>query len=613
MSLSKYLQDEKLKSTLEKNVIEGIAQLSVTEQFNKWNELADASHFIVPVLGVQGAGKSSLLNALLMDDIIIPLDANETTCIPTEIVYTEIEDEKAGVLFENGEIKKIPCNEDELKQYVNNDFNPANKKKVDFVRINKNDEVLKNKIILVDLPGVGSLTPENVETTMDYILKSTGAILLLRTTPPITQSESVFIQSIMPMLSKIFYIQNQWTDENNNAAEEGKEYNLKVLKKLAEESGKETKIDIDVINVYNAVNAKVKDDIEKLKQSGLSKFKEKFLKYSGDWQTQNKETIQQNLLNMIGKAISFILEQMDLLNKDKDEINTELDKKREEFAEEYQVNEQKIESLTQRITEERKPTLTELIEIEVKTAKGNFRNNMRQVIGSGVTDGNDLQKAFKDNQIEQADIVFTNIMPHIQDLVIEIQNEVDDIQGFSFERANGDFEGAPDIDHKKRWETPLKPVLQAGGALGGGVLGVWGTAKLGAAIGTTFGPAGTAVGAAIGGVVGSVVAWWTSNKVAESVRIARGKEAKKVVFKLIEEWREKTENDFLSQLNSLCNEIPNNLDEWLKEKEGEFNSREKELKSNLELNLKEKEEKVGELKIDQQVLGDYLTEIRGNK
>lgn len=44
------------------------------------------SEVIIPVLGMQGMGKSTLINGLLEDNIL-PNDADETTCVPVEVKF----------------------------------------------------------------------------------------------------------------------------------------------------------------------------------------------------------------------------------------------------------------------------------------------------------------------------------------------------------------------------------------------------------------------------------------------------------------------------------------------------------------------------------------------
>ena len=47
---------------------------------------SDQAEVIIPVLGMQGMGKSTLINGLLEENIL-PNDADETTCVPVEVKY----------------------------------------------------------------------------------------------------------------------------------------------------------------------------------------------------------------------------------------------------------------------------------------------------------------------------------------------------------------------------------------------------------------------------------------------------------------------------------------------------------------------------------------------
>ena len=66
------------------------------------------------------------------------------------------------------------------------------------------NELLRNGLVLVDLRASAVLRLPNQKTTLDYLKKSSAAIYLLRTVPPITRSEAVYIQGALPLLNKIF-------------------------------------------------------------------------------------------------------------------------------------------------------------------------------------------------------------------------------------------------------------------------------------------------------------------------------------------------------------------------------------------------------------------------
>ena len=183
-----------------------LSDVGIEQRFQKSVTDLDSSECVIPVLGTQGAGKSSFLNAVLFGDIVLPVDADETTCILTEIRYGADDKPKAVVVFSSGERHDVSCSEEGLGEYVHQTKNPGNKKGVAHIEIFLKNDVLKQGIVLVDLPGVGSITAANQKTTLEYLKGCPAAIFMLRTVPPITNSESVFIQGALPLMGRVFWV-----------------------------------------------------------------------------------------------------------------------------------------------------------------------------------------------------------------------------------------------------------------------------------------------------------------------------------------------------------------------------------------------------------------------
>ena len=257
----------------------------VAERFEKSAADLAANECLIPVLGTQGSGKSSFLNAVLFGDIVLPVDADETTCIPTAVKYGDVASPEAYVVMSSGARQKVPCTEKGLADYVHQEKNPGNEKGVACIEIVLKDKLLEDGIVFVDLPGVGSITAANQKTTTEYLKKCTAAIFMLRTVPPITQSESVFIQGALPLMGQVFWVQNQWTDESKDEVQEGRDHNFKVLKGIAKTCRMpESAIsEPTVICVKHALDGRIKEDAKLVESSGIMEFRDAVVAFARDW------------------------------------------------------------------------------------------------------------------------------------------------------------------------------------------------------------------------------------------------------------------------------------------------------------------------------------------
>ncbi len=184
MSVGKIINDERLKDILNKYSLDnGIGDKLFSTIKNSENK-----EIIIPIVGMQGMGKSTLINAILEENIL-PNEAGETTCIPVEVKYGE---NSAIVYFKNGESTKIPCTVESLSNYVDNKFNYGNEKGISHIVLHRKIDLLKNGLTIVDLPGIGSITKENQETTCRYIENLCTAIFIIPTVPTIRKNRTNF-------------------------------------------------------------------------------------------------------------------------------------------------------------------------------------------------------------------------------------------------------------------------------------------------------------------------------------------------------------------------------------------------------------------------------------
>jgi len=554
---------------------------------NKYVETLKQKDCKISVLGSQGSGKSTFLNALLFDDTILPVDADETTCIPVEIRYSDEAQLKSTVYFKNGKSQNIPATEEDLKPFVHQESNPDNQKEVDRIVIHCKNKLLKKGLVFVDLPGVGSLSPNNAKTTYNYITESAAAIFLLRTNPPINKTDKNMIQLTWPLISKTFFVQNQWTDENSHEVEDGKSYNLDRLKDLAKICHlSDRDIEIHVVGAYDALIGKIRNDQKKIDKSKINTFLDKIVSFSEQWQQSIIETIKDNTKRIILDSIAVIQERERIKNMSYQDALKTIKVKEQGFKKGFEEN-KKIAEDCFKIIYEKKKTIKEEIEKSVHIAYSQLRNNIRADIQNGIVCGDMLAKALKNHINEQNDYVFYEINPSITSLLEEVNNRISRLQEYSFEK--GKFLDSFAISNKTRSHAFYEPVC----TIIGGVLG------------SIFGPGGTVIGGMLGGLLGTFIGY-SAKKIHLNLQ---KKDAWNEVEPYTDDFKSDISKSYNNQLDRLYDDVKASVKDWHKNNEKEFKDYIEMLKKDTQKTDQEKLDFIQTLNMDKSALEKFLLEI----
>lgn len=128
----------------------------------------------VALFGRVSCGKSSLLNALLSTDVL-PVGINPITAVPTRLQYGATL--RAMVTYGNGRTEVVSV--EELGTLVTEDGNPGNSRNVARAMVQVPSPRLKQGIVLVDTPGLGSLARRGGAETLAYLPSCDLALLLI--------------------------------------------------------------------------------------------------------------------------------------------------------------------------------------------------------------------------------------------------------------------------------------------------------------------------------------------------------------------------------------------------------------------------------------------------
>lgn len=554
----------------------GEGRTLMVDRLKAYRDQLSATRFVLPIAGIQGSGKSTLLNALAFDEPVLPIDADETTCVPVEIRWAEQPQAQAKVHYADGRTEVLPRTEDALRSVVHNESNPGNEKQVQRVVVESDREMFRHGLVLVDLPGTGSLTTANRETTQRYLQEAVGVMFMLRTVPPLTRSEAIFVSLQWASLRTALFVQNRWNDESDAEAQAGCEHNALVLKDIAGRAGitLEGPPPIQVVNGYQALRAGLTADAHLTEVSGLRALRTELERYGVEW----AERVCRSVAGALSVDVDWLSRRVDQQLGEARQSHDELKRQIQVEHEAFQAHLAHLEEHAARLRQEA-DGFRDRVRAQTRSWSrqqgSELRNRMRTKMRAGIVDGPRLARAVSDECQAAAADIFETVQQDALNLRDQMATTLGDLpnwgdaerpnftygqQGERAKRAGTGFERG----ESTKWEGLLKPVASAGG----GVAGMMGGAELGTTIGLAVGgPAGAAVGAVVGGLIGGLFGGlagsWAGSQSKDLVTEQRARSAEPEVFAAIDLFLREKSGELQSLADSFCGQLQEQLGAWL--------------------------------------------------
>ncbi len=161
--------------------------------------------FHLVVVGEFNHGKSSFVNALLGREALA-VGVTPTTATIHHLRYAE--QPEATLVYSDGTRESLPF--EEVKTYAAGGGKDL--ARIDFIELGYPAPILKERILLVDTPGVNDLSHQRADITYSYIPRADAVLFLLDAGQILKESERVFLQDKLLKASrdKIIFVITKW-------------------------------------------------------------------------------------------------------------------------------------------------------------------------------------------------------------------------------------------------------------------------------------------------------------------------------------------------------------------------------------------------------------------
>jgi small GTP-binding protein len=149
----------------------------------------EEERFILVILGEFNHGKTTFVNALLNRELL-PTGITPTTATLHHIVYAD--PPYARVIYQSGEDQDITV--ERLGEYTAG-RSPSDMEKISYIEVGYPAELLRERVTLVDTPGVNDLNTQRAEITYGYLPRADTVIFMLDAGQILKRSEEEFLKT----------------------------------------------------------------------------------------------------------------------------------------------------------------------------------------------------------------------------------------------------------------------------------------------------------------------------------------------------------------------------------------------------------------------------------
>ncbi len=227
--------------------------------------------FYLTLAGQFSRGKSTLMNAILGMDRL-PTGVVPVTSVITAVSYNSRE--RVRMHFAGSNLThEVPLSE--LPEWVTEQGNPGNERKIDMAEVQLPAEMLRRGAFFVDTPGLGSAVIANTKTTHRFLPHIDALVLVTSFEFPLSQEEVVVLERTRELRRRVFIVINK----EDLCTPAQREQVLTFIRSRVSAATGSDEIPVFSVSASEALAARLAGDSEQLERSGLPVFEQALVDY----------------------------------------------------------------------------------------------------------------------------------------------------------------------------------------------------------------------------------------------------------------------------------------------------------------------------------------------